>query len=140
MGTFGNALAFYRLFYKQLALEPILNELRDSENAQFVFISEALEIRRPAIEPSSLMISQITPAGSNPARRARSTEPSVCPDLTSTPPSRAQMGKTCPGETMLAGLALGETAVLIVVARSAAEIPVVTPLCLYTYIEVGTKV
>ena len=44
-----------------------------------------------AIVPSSFMISQMTPAGVRSARRARSTEPSVCPVRTSTPPlARAQ--------------------------------------------------
>ena len=47
--------------------------------------------------PSSFMISQITPEGSSPARRERSTEASVCPARTSTPPSRARRGKIWPG-------------------------------------------
>ena len=33
-------------------------------------------------------------AGMRPARRDRSTEPSVCPDRTSTPPRRARKGNT----------------------------------------------
>ena len=41
-----------------------------------------------AMDPSSLTISQMTPAGVSPARRARSTAASVCPGRTSTPPSR----------------------------------------------------
>lgn len=80
-----------------------------------------------AIVPSSFMISQITPADFSPARRARSTEPSVCPVLTRTPPLRARMGKTCPGLTMSSAVVSAATAVRIVVARSAVEIPVVTP-------------
>src|ERR1035438_1173752 len=50
-----------------------------------------------AMVPSSFMISQITPEGSSPARRERSTDASVCPARTSTPPSRARRGKTWPG-------------------------------------------
>ncbi len=42
-----------------------------------------------AISPSSRIISQITPEGFSPASRARSTEASVCPARTSTPPLRA---------------------------------------------------
>ena len=53
-----------------------------------------------AISPSSLMISQITPAGVRPAMRLMSTAASVWPARTRTPPSRATSGKMCPGETM----------------------------------------
>ena len=80
-----------------------------------------------AICPSSRMISQITPAGSRPARRARSTDPSVWPVRTSTPPRRALSGKTCPGDTRSDGRVSRATAVLMVTARSCAEMPVVTP-------------
>ena len=59
----------------------------------------------------------------SPARRARSTEPSVWPVRTSTPPLRARMGKTWPGLTRSSGRALSATAVRMVVARSAAEMP-----------------
>ena len=77
--------------------------------------------------PSSFIISQITPFAFNPARRARSTEPSVWPDLTITPPFFALKGNMCPGRTRSSGFALSAVAARIVVARSAAEIPVVTP-------------
>ena len=60
-----------------------------------------------AMVPSSFMISQMTPAGVRSARRARSTEPSVCPVRTSTPPLRARSGNTCPGVTTSSGLGLG---------------------------------
>src|SRR5919106_982535 len=82
---------------------------------------------RRAMVPSELITSQITPAGASPAMRARSTEPSVWPARTRTPPSRARSGNTCPGRTRSPGLASGATATWIVLARSAAEIPVVTP-------------
>ena len=77
--------------------------------------------------PSSFMISQITPPGSSLARRARSTAASVWPARTSTPPSRARSGKTCPGRARSRGRHPGRMAVRMVCARSAAEIPVVTP-------------
>ncbi len=80
-----------------------------------------------AISPSSRMISQMTPAGSRPARRARSTDPSVCPERTSTPPRRARSGKTCPGITRSSGPAPRETATRMVSDRSRAEMPVVVP-------------
>src|SRR3954466_6327619 len=60
-----------------------------------------------AIVPSSLMISQITPAGDNPARRARSTAASVWPRRSSTPPLRARSGKKWPGRWKSDGRAEG---------------------------------
>ena len=80
-----------------------------------------------AMVPSSFMISQMTPAGLSPARRARSTEPSVWPALTSTPPSRALKGKTWPGVAISSGVQSSFMTVSMVVALSWAEMPVVTP-------------
>ncbi len=74
------------------------------------------------------MISQITPAGLRPASRAKSTEPSVCPARTKTPPLRARKGKMCPGITRSCGLASSAIASRMVLALSAAEMPVVIPL------------
>ena len=73
------------------------------------------------------MISQITPAGMQPASRARSTEASVWPVRSSTPPGRALSGLTWPPLTMSCGPFAGSTATRIVCARSAALMPVVTP-------------
>ena len=73
------------------------------------------------------MISQMTPAGRQPARRARSTAASVWPVRSSTPPGLAFSGKTWPGRTMSSGPLVGSTATWIVCARSAALMPVVTP-------------
>ena len=80
-----------------------------------------------AIVPSGFMISQTTPAGVRPARRARSTAASVWPIRSRTPPWRARSGKTWPGWTRSSGFELGLIATWIVRARSCAEIPVVTP-------------
>ena len=80
-----------------------------------------------AIVPSSFMTSQITPAGVSPARRARSTDPSVWPARSSVPPGRARNGKTCPGCTMSRAPLPGSAATLIVRARSPAEMPVSMP-------------
>ena len=80
-----------------------------------------------AMVPSSFMISQMTPAGMRPAMRARSTEASVWPARTRTPPLRARSGKTWPGRARSLGLELGLMATWMVWARSAAEMPVVTP-------------
>jgi hypothetical protein len=83
---------------------------------------------RRAIVPSSFMISQMTAEGLSPAMRARSTDASVCPGRTSTPPFLARRGKTCPGRARSCGRVLESTAVRMVVARSDALMPVVTPL------------
>ena len=72
-------------------------------------------------------ISQSAPAGDSPASRARSTAASVCPGRRSTPPSRARSGSTWPGRTRSPGPAAGSASSRMVCARSAAEIPVVTP-------------
>src|SRR4051812_19137023 len=80
-----------------------------------------------AIVPSSLRISQITPAGDQPARLARSTAASVWPRRSRTPPARARSGKTCPGTAKSSRRVRGSMAALIVCARSWAEIPVVRP-------------
>src|SRR6266852_1933826 len=80
-----------------------------------------------AMLPSSRMISHSTAAGWSPASCARSQQASVWPARTSTPPACAMSGNTWPGWTMSAGVALGEAATLMVCARSAAEMPVVTP-------------
>ena len=81
-----------------------------------------------AIVPSSFMISQMTAAGFNPASTARSTLPSVCPARVSTPPGWARSGNTWPGVTRSSGRTSSATAARMVRARSAAEMPVVTPL------------
>ncbi len=80
-----------------------------------------------AMVPSSFMTSQMTAAGCRPARRARSTPASVCPARSSTPPGWAMSGKTWPGWTRSCGPHSGSTATWMVRARSAAEMPVVTP-------------
>ena len=72
------------------------------------------------------MISQITAAGVSPASCVRSQPASVCPARISTPPACATSGKTWPGWTMSVGFAW-RVATQTVRARSAAEMPVVTP-------------
>src|SRR5262245_40485985 len=80
-----------------------------------------------AIVPSSLMISQMAAAGYSPASRARATEASVCPGRASTSPSAERSGKTCPGRAISSGRVAGAIRARMVVARSKAEMPVVTP-------------
>jgi hypothetical protein len=85
------------------------------------------EVATRAIVPSSFMISQTTPAGSSPASRARSTAASVCPARSRTPPGFASQREHVAGlhESLRPRLGIDRT--WIVAARSAAEIPVVTP-------------
>src|SRR5438093_1816338 len=80
-----------------------------------------------AIDPSGLVISQMTPTGERPPRRQRSTAASVWPARTRTPPSRAWSGKMCPGLTRSREFVRGSARTLMVCARSLALIPVVTP-------------
>ena len=81
-----------------------------------------------AIVPSSFMISQITPAGLRPASRARSTDASVCPVRSSTPPGLALSGKTWPGWTRSRGAGAGVDRDLRSCGRGRRrEMPVVTP-------------
>ena len=77
--------------------------------------------------PSSFIISQITAELFFFANLEISTEASVCPALTKTPPSRAIIGNICPGETMSFLLAFFLLATLIVFALSLADIPVEIP-------------
>ena len=80
-----------------------------------------------AISPSSRMISMITAAGCSPANRHRSSDPSVCPVRTSTPPVRDRSGLICPGRTKSPGPDAGSIASRMDLARSRAETPVVKP-------------
>ncbi len=82
---------------------------------------------RRSMTPSSPAISTMAPAGRRPARRARSTAASVCPLRTRTPPGLARSGKTWPGRTKSEGSWRPLASIRRVVARSAAEMPVVTP-------------
>ena len=80
-----------------------------------------------AMEPSSSSTSQSTPAGRNPASRARSMAASVCPCRSRTPPSAARSGKMCPGVARSSGRVAGLISTRTVRARSCAEVPVVVP-------------
>ena len=91
------------------------------------FSATFISCGKRAIEPSSLRISIRIPAGSNPAKRAKSTAASVWPVRRSTPPSLALRGNICPGRPKSSGLVSGFTSALIVLARSNTEIPVVQP-------------
>ena len=81
-----------------------------------------------AIVPSSFMISQTTPAGFSPARRARSTAASVWPGAAAgRRRAWSAAGRRGPGWTSASAALLGSIATWIVCERSCAEMPVVTP-------------
>ena len=73
------------------------------------------------------MISQITPAGSKPAKTAKSIAASVCPALLKTPPFFAIRGKIWPGLPKSSGFVSGFISAKIVFERSEAEMPVLQP-------------
>ncbi len=73
------------------------------------------------------MTSHSTPTGFRPASLHRSTEASVWPALTSTPPLRGRNGKMCPGRANCGAVAAGSARARIVAARSLDETPVVVP-------------
>mmetsp|Transcript_4198 Transcript_4198/g.9957 ORF Transcript_4198/g.9957 Transcript_4198/m.9957 type:complete len:225 (+) Transcript_4198:195-869(+) len=77
--------------------------------------------------PSSVTISHSTPAGWQPASLQRSTEASVCPSRSNTPPGTAVRGKMCPGREKRAGVDAGSASARNVRARSIALIPVSIP-------------
>ena len=85
-----------------------------------------------AIVPSSFVISQIAAHGNKPASFARSTAASVCPARSRTPPGRALSGLTCPGVTKSEGPAEGVAISFMVLALSAALMPVVIPFAAST--------
>ena len=74
------------------------------------------------------MISQTTPDGLRPARRARSTAASVCPIRWRTPPGFARSGKMWPRLHQIVRLESGLIATWTVWLRSAAEMPGRDPL------------
>ena len=80
-----------------------------------------------AIVPLSFIISHITAEEPHLANFEISTEASVWPALTKTPPFFATIGNTCPGDTKFLGSTFLFIAFLIVMYLSWAEIPVVTP-------------
>src|ERR1700680_702117 len=82
---------------------------------------------RLAMRPSARITSQMTPAGNRPASLQRSRIASVWPARSSTPPTAARSGKVCPGLAKSLGLACSSQSRRMVVARSKALIPVVTP-------------
>ena len=90
--------------------------------------AKSIRSGRRAIVPSSFMISQITDAGSRPAMPARSQPASVWPARTSTPPSLRRAAERCgrAGRGRRPWRCWPRRPASVR-ARSAAEMPVVTP-------------
>ena len=123
-------------------LEPCTGSMRRTSPSmprRWRMICSTLHILRPccahmisrsgtrAISPSSRTTSMMAAAGFRPARRQRSTLPSVCPVRTSTPPSRARSGLMWPGRTKSSARIAGSMSIWMVLARSLALMPVPTP-------------
>ena len=111
-------LSFWLRYWIKSAMLPILRPCS---------LAKTIKSGSRAMLPSSFIISQMTAVGEPPANKAKSQPASVCPERMRTPPGCAIKGKIWPGCTKSSGLACGATATWIVRARSAAEIPVVTP-------------
>ena len=92
------------------------------------FTENSIRSGSRAMEPSSRIISQMTPAAPTPASFIRSTHASVWPALTRTPPSFALSGNMWPGLIISDGLDFGSARIFIVRALSDADMPVV--ICL----------
>ena len=90
-----------------LACPPVANERFVVQIFSLCRRASLTSSGKRAIDPSSLMISQMTAMGRRPASLARSTAASVWPARWSTPPGLARRGKTCPGCTKSFGNAVG---------------------------------
>ena len=108
-------------------LLQMIGQLGDGQRHQAVLGGVALQ--RGAAHHGAVGVHQLAQhAGrTQAASTARSTEPSVWPRRVSTPPGWARSGNTWPGLTMSPGWPVGETAARMVVTRSAADTPVLTP-------------
>ena len=106
-----------------LGTPPVRDQVGDRDQRQAVLGGERAPGRAGAAWcRRRATISQSTPAGGRPARRARSTAASVWPGRRSTPPSLARSGNTCPGRDRSAGGGVPvEPSSRIVRARSAAR-------------------
>ena len=91
------------------------------------FFANGIKSLYLAIVPSSFITSHITALGFNFANLEISTDASVCPALSRTPPFFATKGKTWPGETISFLLDEGLMATFIVFDLSCADIPVEIP-------------
>ncbi len=101
------------------------HQISDSYDFEVMLDRESLQFCPRAISAglSVETISHRPLAGHSLARRARSIAASACPLCTSTPPSRAARGTTCPGRVKSPGSAVGAARAAIVRARSAARCP-----------------
>lgn len=119
--TFGKSIL--QIYLIRSAMDTIL---------KFSFWANCRSFGNLAIEPSSSTISHKTPAGSNPARMARSTAASVWPALFRMPPSLYFNGNMCPGRLKSSGFESFDARAFIVLVRSRAETPVLVP-CFASY-------
>ncbi len=62
---------------RTLVFQAVANQVGHGDELEPMTFAKLLQLRHPGHGPSSFMISQITPPGRSPARRARSTAASV---------------------------------------------------------------
>jgi len=91
------------------------------------FLDISINCGNLAIVPSSFIISTKVATGFSPANLHRSIAASVWPARSKTPPGLAIKGKICPGLPKSSALASSRVSQNIVLALSAADIPVVLP-------------
>ena len=104
------------------------DQVGDGADLQAVALGEGDQVGRRAIVPSSFMISQITPAGFRPGQpREIDRRLGVAGAHQHAAVARHQREDVAGRDDVAAALATGSIATAMVRARSAAEMPVVTP-------------
>ena len=77
LAELGRQLGDGDLLHQPLGPHAVADQVGDGDHQQPVLLRELVSSGTRAIVPSLLMISQMTPAGYSPAKRARSTAASV---------------------------------------------------------------
>ena len=112
---------------EQLRPTAVLPQVVDRDHRQVVFIGEGAAAGCPA--HAAVVLDQL---GNDPGRLAAGELGEIhgrlgVPGRTSTPPSRARSGRTCPGRRRSPGSVRESASSRAVCARSLAEMPVVMP-------------
>ena len=105
----------------------VADEVGDGQQLQTVLRQNSVSCGRRAMVPSSFMISQMTPAALRPAMRARSTRGFGLSGADEDAAVAGAQREDVAGAGEIGGRVSGSMAVRIVVARSAALMPVVMP-------------
>src|SRR3954468_12839364 len=124
--------------HQRFVLHPVFDQLGDRDHQQLVPLRKPRELRHP--RHGAVLVHdfadhagriQTCNGGQVHCRLGLAgtdtDSAAVAPARARAPPRRARSGETCPGRARSRGLVVGSIAVSTVTARSAAEIPVVTP-------------